>query len=220
MSQKNDEIPVGKVVDVAGDAWAELSDSQRPLKLDSPVYEDDIIKTDSQSRVQIEFIDHTRVSQGEETASQIKSVNYNPDPEDNSDFLLNLIKGSFKTITGEIVKDSPEHFNLESPMANISISGTSVVSRILPKSEFHSPVEMASGKILVVTDNFGNEQFISIPGNVLVLFQQHIIGEIHDLSEEALSFLQKMAPKLLEEIRNLLSDKDQRIAPLKTTHNK
>ncbi len=59
---------------------------------------------------------------------------------------LNMIEGTFRTITGKIGKFAPKRFNLKTKSASIGIRGTQIVMSISPNEE---KIFCTEGKIFV-----------------------------------------------------------------------
>lgn len=194
MSETTNSEPVGKIIVLSGSATAQSSEGQRPLEIGSPVYQEDIIKTDPGSKLQVKFIDNTQVSQAENSTLKIDSVVYNPDAADNSNLLLDLMKGTFRTISGEITKDSPSHFMLKSPQGTIGIRGTIVVSQVTDLFEKHGVEKLTPGKIVVIEDNFGNIRIFNVPMEMVEFYSGKPVSEVRELLLDELDDLQGQAP--------------------------
>lgn len=185
---------VGKVIALSGKATAVSSKGERILEMGSPVYQDDVITTGDGSKLQVRFHDNTQVSQDENSSFRIDSYVYNADAQDNSDLLLNMMKGTFRTISGEIVKDSPTQFMLKTPQGTIGIRGTIVVSEVTNLYEKHGVEELTPGKILVITDNFGNIRIFKVPMKLVEFYQGKPVSEVRDLLLDELDEFQQRAP--------------------------
>jgi len=98
--------PVGEVVNLTGQAQVVSEAGIRDLSLGSPIFQGDEIITRHGSQLEIDFIDESSFSQGENSRSQINSYVYNPDDADGSNLLLEMTKGVFRTVTGEIAKQA------------------------------------------------------------------------------------------------------------------
>ncbi len=194
MPETNTPEAVGKIIVLSGSATAQSSTGERLLKIGDPVFKNDIIKTDVGSKVQIRFADNTQVSQDENSSLAIDNFVYNPDPADNSDLLLNMMKGTFRTITGEITKDSPTSFMLKSPQSTIGIRGTIVVSEVTSLYEKHGVSELTPGKILVITDNYGNVRILKVPMKIVEFFKGKPVGEVRDMLLKELEEINEKTP--------------------------
>ncbi|MDD9301025.1 MAG: FecR domain-containing protein [Desulfobacter sp.] len=154
---------VGKVIQATGDAVAVSDGTSRVLNSGSEIFKGDVLVTKQGSSLEILFKDNTSLAQSENSEIQVDNYVCDPDDASNSDLLLNMSKGIFRTITGEIAEKNPDHFQLKSPLATIGIRGTTVVSEVGDDTERHGVEEIGTDKVLVVQDNMGNIQFISQP---------------------------------------------------------
>ncbi|MDH5546049.1 MAG: FecR family protein [Gammaproteobacteria bacterium] len=115
--------PVGTVVFVLGDALARgIEGTGRKLTRKAPVYALDTIHTNQKSQVQIRFKDNAFISVRPNSSFTIDAYSFN-DTEENKQH-LNLVKGGFRAITGQIGKMNKQAFKLKTPVATLGIRGT------------------------------------------------------------------------------------------------
>ncbi|MDZ7665905.1 MAG: FecR domain-containing protein [Desulfotignum sp.] len=81
-------------------------------------------------KIDIEFLNNTTLSLGKNSEVTIDAYVYDPENGSNSNLLLDMGKGIFRTITGEIAKQNPDNFNLKSPLALIGIRGTTISGEV------------------------------------------------------------------------------------------
>ena len=189
---------VGTVVSLTGQAQAISEDGMRDLSQGSPVFQGDEILTSHGSFLEIDFIDETSFSQGEDSRSKINDYVYNPDDSDGSNLLLEMTKGVFRTVTGEIAKQNPDNFNLKSPMALIGIRGTVVNSDIQEGFEKIGVETIGAGHVLVIQDAQGNIQFISDSLKILEILQGQPLGTARDMTRQELDNFQHRAPNSID----------------------
>ncbi|MFH2091932.1 MAG: putative Ig domain-containing protein [Pseudomonadota bacterium] len=185
---------VGTVVSLKGQAFANSEAGIRELSIGSDIFEGEKITTRSDSQLEIKFQDNTTLSQSENSEVKIDAYVYDADNGSNSNLLLQMSKGVFRTVTGEIAKQNPDNFNLKSPMALIGIRGTTVVGDVSEASEKWGVEEIGKGHVLVVQDSFGNIQFISEPSLIIDFFKNQPIDPARPLSQEELDFFKTVAP--------------------------
>lgn len=154
-------VQAGKVVVVTGEVTAEAGGESRILSVDAPVYQDDVLTTETGERVEVLFTDGTRLSQGENSRLHIDTYVFDSAAPDASGLLLKAAEGTFRTITGRIADQNPENFTIKTPLATLGIRGTTVLSHITPDHEIHGPEFIDEGKAFVLIDNFGNIRFIT-----------------------------------------------------------
>ncbi|MBS0628954.1 MAG: FecR domain-containing protein [Verrucomicrobia bacterium] len=110
--------PVGKVIAVEGKAQA----NKRSLSRGSEIFVADVIQVAAASKIQIRFTDGGLLNLIEQTQYQIDSYQFNKTASDN--FTANLVKGGFRTLTGDIGKAAPANVKVKTPVATIGIRGT------------------------------------------------------------------------------------------------
>ncbi len=126
---------IGEVIYKMGLIQAKQPDgATRRLKLGSPVIPLDMIITSSNSNVEIRFKDETVYAQGEDSSISLDDFVYSQDPA-MSKLLFKMGKGTFRFVTGEIVKQNPDAFVLGTPLATIGIRGTEPFAVISNKKE-------------------------------------------------------------------------------------
>ncbi|MBU1041025.1 MAG: FecR domain-containing protein, partial [Proteobacteria bacterium] len=95
------------------------------------MYKGDVIATAKASGGSIQFIDRTVLNVGE--GSKVSLDQYVFDASKGTgQALFKLAQGTFRTVTGEIVKHNPESFKVQSPLATIGIRGTETAHTVPP----------------------------------------------------------------------------------------
>lgn len=118
----------GKVEAVKGMAWGQLpGETPRKLEEGSPVFQSDVIKTETDSTVQLLFNDQTKFFLGADTEMSIDKF-INEGATDEKGFTSRIIKGTFRFITGLIAKENPESMEVNTSVATIGVRGTHVVA--------------------------------------------------------------------------------------------
>lgn len=116
--------PIGRVVNMTGSVKAVQADGdQRSLDLDSPVHAGEVLVTGPASNVEVRLLDETILAQGPDSSITLDDYVFSTDPSA-SRLLFKMSTGTFRFLTGEIVKQNPEAFNLETPLTSIGIRGT------------------------------------------------------------------------------------------------
>ena len=189
---------VGKVIQLNGQALAISETGTRELHLDSDVFQGETIVTKDASNLEIVFNDETSLSQGENAEAVINTYVYDPDNVDGSSLLLEMGKGVFRTVTGEIAKENPDNFKLKSPMALIGIRGTVVNSEIGDGQESIGVETIGKGHVLVVQDSQGNIQFISDPLKIMDILAGQPLSAPRNMSRQELNNFQSAAPNSVD----------------------
>ena len=151
---------VATVVAVRGDAQAfDAKGKSRPLAVQTPIFEEDTIKTGERGRTQIMFTDNTQITLG--NATTMKIAEYRWQAEQNDGALKTQVKeGTFRIMGGALTKTAPRNFKTETPSATIGIRGSMYAGVVTP--DFLSVV-FQGGKGIEITNAFGTVE-ISKPG--------------------------------------------------------
>jgi hypothetical protein len=129
-------VAIGTVVKITGKAFAEADGHSHPLVEGSKVREGETVVTADGSKVEIRFTDNTVLSQGENSRIELDEYVYEGE-KGAAGLLFNMVEGSFRTVTGKIVEQNSEGFNLSSPLATIGIRGTTTFHFVSSDSEKH-----------------------------------------------------------------------------------
>lgn len=123
--------PVGRVVWVKGEFTASLKSAEviepaRSLEKSSIIYLHDTLVTGNQSEAQIVFSDNTLMTFRPESKFYIDEYAYNANAKTKSvgKYVMSLIEGGFRTITGIIAKSNPSDYQVNTPVATIGVRGT------------------------------------------------------------------------------------------------
>jgi len=123
--------PVGRVVWVRGNLIAGMDNrEERLLQKLSVIYLHDILVTDNKSQAQIIFTDNTLVTFHEGTTFIVDQYSFNKAKEKNGSvgkYVMRLVEGGFRTITGLIAKNNPSDYQVNTPVATIGVRGTDYV---------------------------------------------------------------------------------------------
>ncbi len=114
---------------------ADASSSGRPsraLFLGAPLYNGDTVQVSEHGRMTLLFTDDTKTSLGFGTKFVITSYRYNASEPQNTNFLVGLLRGSLRTVTGLIGRTHPDHVGYVTPTATIGIRGTAFDLRCAP----------------------------------------------------------------------------------------
>lgn len=112
-----------------------------------PVLVKDEISTGKGARISIVFLDETKLTLDESSHASIDNYIYS---DDKSDLLFKFTKGTFRTITGGIVKQNPEGFNMETPLASLGIRGSDIYAIVQPDGEEAGALHLGENHALEV----------------------------------------------------------------------
>lgn len=115
---------IAKVLISKGQVLAQSADGSRKLKRRAKIFQGDVIETGNGAAVQLRFVDGAMVSLSENTELKIESYAFDEANPKLDSSVLTLLKGGFKTITGNIGKRDPSRYSLKTGGATIGIRGT------------------------------------------------------------------------------------------------
>lgn len=167
--------PVAKVVWVKGTFKAMMPNKEeRSLKKDSIIYLNDTLTTDDKSQAQIVYTDKSLMTFASATKFSIEKYEFNPGAKKSAvKFIMNLIQGGFRTVTGLIAKQSPDNYRVNTPIATIGVRGTDYVVMLKNKQLFMgyfsgSPCVSGTGGNIKSTLCLSKEaRYASVPGEGL-----------------------------------------------------
>ncbi|WP_243925104.1 FecR domain-containing protein [Pseudodesulfovibrio sp. S3-i] len=142
-----DDFPdaIGEVVFLMGTVTAQQPDgTSRKLDLNKQVIPKDVIVTGSRSNVEIVFKDKSVFSQGADSSTSLDDYVYS-DTASASKMLFKMGTGTFRYVTGQIVKQNPDAFALQTPTTTIGIRGTEVFAEVAPAQEEVGVLGMTPG---------------------------------------------------------------------------
>lgn len=123
--------PAGTVTRIQGQAWAEAAGKRRELAKGDAVLAQDNLGTGPGARLEVRLADATTLTLGENSEARLQDFAFAPQGKAAS-LLLDVGKGAFRVITGEIAKRNPEAFRVLLPEGTIGIRGTDFWGGNLP----------------------------------------------------------------------------------------
>lgn len=123
---------IGAVDTVTGECLIVRGEERFKAELNQPIMLKDEVSTKMGAQISILFVDETRLTLDESSHASIDNYVYS---DKNSDLLFKFTKGTFRTITGGIVKRNPEGFNMETPLASLGIRGSDIYAIVQPTGE-------------------------------------------------------------------------------------
>ncbi|MBI9079589.1 MAG: FecR domain-containing protein [Pseudodesulfovibrio sp.] len=155
---------IGEITIVHGTAIAEGPDGSRELTQGSPVYEGETITTQGAgSATEITFTDGATLSQGPSSSVRLDDYVFDPD-QDTGEMTLQLMEGSFRSVTGKIVDMNPEGFTIDTPLATIGIRGTTTGHRVGGQTEAHLVIDFDGKPVVIQGDAGGPPAIITRDG--------------------------------------------------------
>lgn len=135
-------VDAGKALFVVGDV--KLNSTNGPtvaLKKNALLEVGDTIITGSGGRAQLLLSDQTKIALQPDTQFKIEAFNYAASSTEDlvaaldNEARFGLLKGGFRSITGEGPKSNPESFTVKTPVAIIGIRGTDFLGRLCGQSD-------------------------------------------------------------------------------------
>lgn len=110
---------------IANVVWVKgsFSANGRALQKNSPIYQNETLRTASNSQAQVVFSDNSLMTFKENTTFSVDSYRFNKNPSASS-FIGNLITGGFRTITGAIAKQNPANYQVKTEIQTMGVRGT------------------------------------------------------------------------------------------------
>ncbi len=117
---------VGSVIDIQGVAQVERGGEVITLNAGDPIFEQDIVLTDAEGAVNIEFLDGSTFAISEDARLTIDEFVYDAQSETGSS-LFGFVQGVFVYVSGMIGDNSQENVAIETPLGTIGIRGTTLL---------------------------------------------------------------------------------------------
>jgi len=153
---------IGQVVWVKGVVQA-LTEQNPPrtLQRSSPIYQSDSVVTDKSGSGQITFTDGTLLSLRPNTTIRLVEYKHGgTTPPSEDAFVVDVVKGGFRTVTGVISKNHPDGYEVKTPMGTIGVQGT-----------IYDVLYNATSKKLTVGIDRGKITIKPVQGNPVILTQ-------------------------------------------------
>lgn len=157
-AQTDSAKPIGKVVAITGSvsikhAGAVIVQANAPAqagqtKVGDLVYEGDLVQTDADSKVAINFVDGTSFNLASNARMALDQYVYDPKGTSNST-LFSLTKGTFTFVAGQIAKTGD--MKVDTPVATMGIRGTTPHIEIADDGSVKFSTLVEEGKSKVVS---------------------------------------------------------------------
>ncbi|MCD8496766.1 MAG: FecR domain-containing protein [Alphaproteobacteria bacterium] len=152
----HDESPVGAVQEVTGEATVTRMDGTvETIQIGTPIYQGDVVETDSSGAVNIVFIDETSFAVSEDARLAIDEYVYDPSTQSGTTN-FSVLKGVFVFTSGMIGREDPDDVHIDTPVGSIGIRGTIIAGNV-DKGE----ITVVEGAI-VLKDFSGNEMTLAM----------------------------------------------------------
>lgn len=132
--------PIGSVQEAQGAALAVNTDHQvlrhrhfraaSVLAADAPVFAGDRLVTGPDGGMQVFFADGTVLAMGPQSTLVLDELVYGSGEPGGDLLIFSLGPGLFRTVTGEIARDDPTKYRLQTPLGVIGVRGTEIASLV------------------------------------------------------------------------------------------
>lgn len=114
-----------KLVSVSGEIYVlDFSGRKRSLVEGGSVYSGDTVVTEAQAKGVLVFRDESRLTLGSNTQFKVDSFVFDDKNPKEGQFLLSLLRGSMRALTGLIGKSNNRNVSFKTPTATVGIRGT------------------------------------------------------------------------------------------------
>lgn len=122
INEKNPQR-IGLIVSLKGQALIERAGKKQLLEIKEPIYLGDKINTLPEAFVQIDFLDHSKISLHGNSDFSMSAYRF-PDKE-KSEYIGRISNGFLSFMAGQIGKIAPQNYKIETSSASIGIRGSS-----------------------------------------------------------------------------------------------
>ena len=114
--------PAGQVIAVKGEVTAQAADgTSRALAKSDQVFVGENILTGSGAYAVIEFIDGAKATMRPDSSLSVSKYAFGTE---NDGAVIELVKGGFRAITGEIAHNNPDSYKVQTNVATLGVRGT------------------------------------------------------------------------------------------------
>ncbi len=189
---------IGEITVLYGKAFAEGPDGTRELATGSPIHNGETISTGGEGSLEIKFTDGALLSQGPGATVHLDDYVFDPDANA-GEMTMNLVEGTFRSVTGQIVDMNPEGFKIDTPMATIGIRGTTTGHVISPGGvEQHVVLNFDNKPVLIQPFGGGPVSIITQSGMGLTAGPSGF-GPVGQMPPTLVSNLQQLSPEALQQ---------------------
>ncbi len=219
--QESGGIGDGVVSSATGDLFAQREQQNVDLHVGDPVFQHDVITTEETTTADITFVDGSKLRLAPATTIAIAEFAYG---EENS-FILDVLGGAVRTVTGDIVKKNPLSFQLKTPKASLGIRGTEFFASVYDAVETFATFYIDAAHTLIV-ENQTSEQILTEPLQLTVLEKETLTPPETFTLQEMENKIDSISPTLSGSIPtsaeeqgewNTLEDYDETV--IKNYHN-
>ena len=127
-------VRAGTFKQVEGETWTGQPDARRPVSPGDGVQTSERVSTGQAGATSIILKDGTVVTLGPNTTVDLSQFDYNSTTQEGN-FLLDLLEGSIRVVTGLLAKANPESVKVKTPTSVVGVRGTDFIVQVEPASK-------------------------------------------------------------------------------------
>lgn len=117
---------IGTFKEVQGEAWIGQAGSRQAAVSGEGVKAADRLSTGKTGAATVTLKDGTVLTMGPNSTMDLSTYEFNPTTQDGS-FLLDLLQGSVRVVTGLLGKANPDKFKVKTPTSVVGVRGTDFI---------------------------------------------------------------------------------------------
>ena len=122
-------VTIGHIQNMTGAAFIQRDGATLPGATGAALYRGDLVRTGKPGAMGIVLTDDTTISLGSSSALSLNDYAFDPE-EGKFALAIQMIKGTFSYITGQIVKLAPDTAKVQTPDATIAVRGTKLLVQV------------------------------------------------------------------------------------------
>ncbi len=210
LDSKSQLTQVGSIQHIKGYAVAiDKNGRENTLKLNSPVYEGDRIKTSADSTLAITMIDDAKMYLKPDSTVRISEYVMKSAFEKGSRSIINLIKGGLRKITGAIAANPLSVYRFHTGVMTIGVRGTDFVAMLCKDNDCEQSAVCTSDEtrlhvavldgVITLEDEEGVQGELALGQYAIADWQQVVMVDDQEpvsglLTEEEATIFEKAAP--------------------------
>jgi hypothetical protein len=123
---QNDIARIGTFKQVQGETWIGAEPARRAATPGAGVVVTDRLSTGPQGSATLTLKDGTVLTMGPGTAMDLRQFQFDTTTQQGN-FLLDLLRGSVRVVTGLLAKVNPELFKVQTPTSLVGVRGTDFI---------------------------------------------------------------------------------------------
>lgn len=130
-ADSEDDAYVGQITNLDGHAVILRGDAEVTAEVGSQLFRSDSVRTSRRTTLGIVLSDDTRIAVGPKSELALRAFQFEP-AKNVFSMVLDMVRGTFLYVSGQMAKLSPESVRLESPIGAIAVRGTKLLIKVAP----------------------------------------------------------------------------------------